>query len=134
MQPHHGSRKSVLFLTALAAIALTLTTYPFTSYASGGSSGGTGGGATTKVDSIKVSKCYYQTGSGQMLIKAASSDTSAHLYAYTPAGTYLGEVQNGGGSRYGETVMGNIGVDPVSVIIQSRSGGSIEVPTTPFQI
>ena len=69
-----------------------------------------------------------------MLIKASNSDTSAHLYAYRPDGTYLGEVQNGGGSRYGGTVMPYQGTDPVYVTIISSSGGSITVPTTPFQI
>ena len=119
-------------MTALAAIAIFAASVPLASFASGGSGGGSG--TTIKVDSIKVSKCFYQEGSGQMLIKASSSDASAHLYAYTPAGTYLGEVQNGGGSRYGGTVMGYVGVNPVSVIIMSSSGGSIEVPTTPFQL
>lgn len=132
MQHHHGSKTSALFLTALVAISLAIATHPLTSYASGG--GGAGGGTTAKVDTIKVSKCFYDAPTGEMLIKASSSNTSAHLYAYTPAGTYLGEVQNGGGSRYGGTVMGYVGTDPVSVIIMSSSGGSIEVPTTPFQL
>jgi len=133
MQLHPGSKSRISFLTALTALVLIATLSPLTANASGGSSGG-GGGTTIKVDSIKVSKCFYQEGSGQMLIKASSSDASAHLYAYTPAGTYLGEVQNGGGSRYGGTVMGYVGVNPITVIIMSSSGGSIEVPTTPFQL
>ena len=69
-----------------------------------------------------------------MLIKGASSDSSAHLYAYRPDGTYIGEVQNGGGGRYGGTVMPWHPYDPIYVTIISTSGGSITVPTTPFQI
>ena len=97
-------------------------------------SGGSGGGGGIKVDSIKVSKCYYDAPTGEMLIKASSSDPTAHLYAYTPFGTYLGEVQNGGGSRYGGTVMGYVGSDPVEVTIVSSAGGTVTVPTTPFVI
>lgn len=41
---------------------------------------------------------------------------------------------SGGGGRYGGTVMGSVGTDPISVIIISSSGGSIEVLTTPLQI
>jgi hypothetical protein len=114
-------------------MALTLILLPSAARASGGSTSG-GGGGGTKTDSIKVSKCFYDAPTGEMLIKASSSDTSAHLYAYTPDGTYLGEVQNGGGSRYGGTVMGYVGADPVYVTIISSSGGLITVPTTPFQI
>ena len=69
-----------------------------------------------------------------MLIKAASSDPTARLYAVLPNGDYLGEVQNGGGSRYGGTVMGYIPYDPGTMTIKSSSGGIITVPTTPFQI
>ena len=67
------------------------------------------------------------------LLQAVSSDSNAHIYAYLPDGTFLGEVQNGGGSRYGGTVMGFVGIDPVYIAIVSTSGGSIVVPTTPFQ-
>ena len=87
-----------------------------------------GGGET-----IKVSKCYYDIPTGQMLIKASSTVTLAHLYAYRPDGTYQGEVQNGGGSRYGGTVMGWIPYDPGTMTIVSSAGASIVVPTTPFQ-
>jgi hypothetical protein len=48
---------------------------------------------------------------------------------------------SGGGSgsvdtikRYGGTVMGYVGSDPGQVTINSNSGGTITVPTTPFQI
>ena len=119
--------------SVLMVLLVTFTFIPAVTFASGGSTGGGGGGSTVKVDTIKVSKCYYNTG-GEMLIKASSSDPTARLFAYTPFGTYLGEVQNGGGSRYGGTVMGYVGADPVEVTIVSSSGGSTTVPTTPFQI
>jgi hypothetical protein len=99
----------------------------------GGTSGG--GGGTVKVDDIKVSKCYTNataTSYGQLLIKAASSDPAAHLYAYRPDGTFQGEVQNGGGSRYGGTVMGYLPYDPGYMVIRSSSGGVVNAPTTPF--
>ena len=93
-----------------------------------------GVGIKTNVDSIKVTKCYYDVDSGQMLIKASSSDVTAHLYVYLPDRTYKGEVQNGGGNRYGGTPLGYIPhKDPGTIIIVSSSGGSISVPTTPFQ-
>lgn len=92
---------------------------------------------TPAVDTIKVTKCYTNataTSGGEMLIKASSSDPTARLFAYRPDGTLIGEVQNGGGSRYGGTVMPYQPYDPLTVTIRSSSGGSIEVPTTPFQI
>lgn len=88
------------------------------------------------IDSIKVSKCYTNattTSGGQMLIKASSSDPTATLMAYRPDGSLIGWVQNGGGSRYGGTVMPYQPYDPVTVTIRSSSGGSTTVPTTPFQ-
>jgi hypothetical protein len=124
------TRSSLLPLTALAFLGLCLT--PHTSFARSGS----GGGGSTTVDTIKVSKCYTNATAssfGEMLIKAASSNTSAHLYAYRPDGTFQGEVQNGGGSRYGGTVMGYVPYDPGHMIIISSAGGSIDAPTTPFQ-
>lgn len=124
---------SVLAVMAALLTAFSISLAPVPAQASGGSSG-SGGGSTVKVDTIKVSKCYYDAPSGEMLIKAASSDVTAHLYAYRPDGTYQGEVQNGGGSRYGGTVMGWIPYDPGYMVILSSSGGSIIVPTTPFQI
>jgi hypothetical protein len=121
-------------LTALVvALGIQLVNQPLTGFASGSSGGGgTTSGGGSNVDTIKVSKCYYDAPTGQMLIKAASSDTSAHLYAYRPDGTYQGEVQNGGGSRYGGTVMGYIPYDPQYMVIVSSSGGSLTAPTTPF--
>ena len=113
-------------LIALIALLVALSINMSSSLASGG-------GSSVKVDSLKVSKCFYDTLTGEMLIKASSSDVTAHLYAYRPDGTYQGEVQNGGDSRYGGTVMGYIPSDPGTMTIVSSSGGSIVVPTTPFQ-
>ncbi len=131
------TRASLLLTSCLVfAIAVVVAAVPSSSFASGGSGGGGGGGgggSTVKVDSIKVSKCYYDAPTGEMLIKASSSDPTARLYAVLPSGALLGEVQNGGVSRYGGTVMGYVPSDPVHIAIFSSSGGSIIVPTTPFQ-
>jgi hypothetical protein len=124
-------RSSLLTAMATLLVAFTFGLVPASMSASGGSGSG-GGGATVKVDSIKVSKCYCN--GSEMLIKASSSDPTARLFAYRPDGTYQGEVQNGGGSRYGGTVMGFVPFDPGYMVIISSSGGSITVPTTPFQI
>lgn len=123
---------SLLTIIATLFVALTISLAPCTTFASGGSGSASGGGSV-KVDSIKVSKCFCNAG-GEMLIKASSSDAAAHLYAYRPDGTLIGEVQNGGGSRYGGTVMPYQSYDPINVTIVSSSGGSVTVPTTPFQI
>ena len=128
-------------LTTAAVTASIALTGAATASASGGSTAGGGGGTATtqtpKVDSIKVTKAYTNatpdTG-GEMLIKASSSDTSARLFAYRADGNYIGEVQNGGGSRYGGTVMPYQFTYSATITIQSSSGGSITVPTTPFQI
>ncbi len=116
---------------AVAFLALIIGCVAIPAFASGGS--GSGGGGGVKVDSIKVSKCFINSG-GEMLIKAASSDPTARLFACRPDGSLIGEVQNGGGSRYGGTVMPYQSYDPVYVVIVSSSGGSITVPTTPFQL
>ena len=89
------------------------------------------------IDSIKVGKAYTNAdivGGGEMLIKASSSDTTARLFVYRPDGTFIGEAQNGGGSRYGGTVMPYQSYDSGYVTIRSSSGGSVTVPTTPFQL
>jgi hypothetical protein len=119
---------NAILMTLILGLSIGMISQPFSVSASGGSGGG------SSVDSIKVSKCYYDAPTGQMLIKASSSDVTAHLYAYRPDGTFQGEVQNGGGSRYGGTVMGYIPYDPGTMTIKSSSGGIITVPTTPFQI
>ena len=49
-----------------------------------------------------------------------------------PDGTYLGEVQNGGGGRYGRTVFLSMYV-PASITIKSSAGGSVTAPCVPFQ-
>ncbi|MBI3881304.1 MAG: hypothetical protein HY301_14730 [Verrucomicrobia bacterium] len=114
--------------TALVVLVAALFALNFVAPAH--ASGGSGSGGGTSVDTIKVSKCYCN--GVQMLIKASSSDPTAHLYAFRPDGTYQGEVQNGGGSRYGGTVMGFVPYDPGYMIIVSSSGGSVVAPTTPF--
>lgn len=129
---------AVLLLVLGASACSDLATSPSAdaakpALASGAGGGGAGGGGTVKVDQIKVSKCFWNS-AGEMLIKASSSDPSARLFAYKPDGTLIGEVQNGGGSRYGGTVMPYTAIDPVNVTIRSSAGGSTTVPTTPFQI
>ena len=118
-------------LTAMTAVfmALAICATPVSVKASGG-----GGGTTAKVDTIKVSNCFYMPGATGMLVKAASSDVTARLFAYLPDGTYLGELQNGGGSRYGGTVLIAPSYDPGYVVVVSSSGGTTSAPTTPFQI
>ena len=89
------------------------------------------------LDTIKVTKAYTNAtpdSGGEMLIKASSSDTTARLFAYRPDGVLICEVQNGGGSRYGGTVMPWQFVYSPSITIVSTSGGTITVPTTPFQV
>src|ERR1043166_3613341 len=95
-----------------------------------GSGGSSGGGTTSTVDTIKVNKCYYDDVGAyvELLLNAVSSNSSAHLYAYLPDGTYLGEVQNGGGGRYGGTVFVAFYV-PDSITIKSSAGGSIIAAT-----
>ena len=132
MKPNKTNGASLLNTWLALLAAFTLGLLPSLSLASGGSGFGGGGGGS--VDTIKVSKCYYDAPSGQMLIQAGSSDSTARLVAYRPDGTYIGEVQNGGGSRYGGTVMPWQPSNPIYVTIKSSSGGSITVPTTPFQI
>ena len=137
----HNKANNRSFPTVCLAIlvALTIGLMPGLASASGGSGSGGGsggsGGTTTKVDTIKVSKCYYfDTGSYvELLINAGSSDSTAHLYAFLPSGAYLGEVQNGGGGRYGGTVFVTLGI-PTEIGIISSSGGSIIVPCVPGQL
>ena len=102
---------------------------------------GTAGSGTpqtnrSSVDVIEVTKCYTNakaSSGGQLLIKARSSDPAARLLAYRPDGALIGEVQNGGGNRYGGTVIAYQPHDPVTVTIRSSAGGTTTVPTTPFQ-
>lgn len=93
-------------------------------------SGGGGGGG--KGDTIKVSKAMYAASNHTLLVKASSSDANARLMLYLPSGQYVRDVQNGGGSRYGGTVIFMM-TDPGHIVIRSSSGGSITVATTPYQ-
>jgi hypothetical protein len=127
-------------LTTLALTTSLALTGATTAYASGSGGGGGGGGGgsvqSTSVDTITVTKAYTNAtpdSGGEMLIKASSSDSSARLSAYRPDGTYIGAVQNGGGGRYGGTVMPYQFTYSATVTIRSSSGGSITVPTTPFR-
>jgi hypothetical protein len=126
-------------LAVATSLALTGTATAYASGSGGGGGGGGGGGTaqSPSVDTITVTKAYTNatpdTG-GEMLIKASSSDSSARLSAYRADGTYIGAVQNGGGGRYGGTVMPYQFTYSASVTIRSSSGGSITVPTTPFQV
>jgi len=131
MNCHEMNRRSLLTALLTLLVGFTLAMVPCRSSASGGSGSGGGG---RRVDTIQVSKCYYDPPTGAMLIKASSSDSTARLSAYLPSGAYLGDVQNGGGGRYGGTVMPYVPVDPGSVTIRSSSGGTVTAPTTPFQI
>jgi hypothetical protein len=103
----------------------------------GGGAGGAAGGGGTQVDKIRISKCWTNataTGGGELLIKASSSDPTAVLTAYRKDGSKIGEVQNGGGSKYGGTVMPYQPSDPVACVIKSSSGGRRSVPSAPFQV
>ena len=129
-----GKLMTALVILGLGISLINVSTPVAASGGSGGASGG-GGGGTTGVDSLKVSKCFFfDMGSYiELLINASSSNTSAHLYAYLPDGTYLGEVQNGGGGRYGGTVFVTLYI-PASITIISSAGGSITVPCVQGQI
>lgn len=124
------------YLVVLAAVGVVVAVLAGQAAASGGGGTGAGGGSVqVKVDTIKVTKAFTNataTTGGQMLIKAASSDPAATLLAYRPDGSLIGAVQNGGGSRYGGTVMPYQPYDPVWITIRSSSGGSVTVPTGPF--
>lgn len=90
--------------------------------------GGGGGGTET----IKVSKCYYIQ-NGYVLVKASSTNTSAHIYLYLPNGQFLGETQNGGGQRYGGSSH-YVGYDPGYITFVSSAGARLDAPTAPFQL
>jgi hypothetical protein len=69
----------------------------------------------------------------ELLINAGSSNSSALLSAYLPDGTYLGQVQNGGGGRYGGTVFVKMYI-PATITLISSAGGSITVPCVQGQL
>ena len=124
---------NALLITTLVATGIGMVSLPTSAFASGRSGGG-GGGGTLAVDTIKVSKAFYAVTPPyvELLINANSSDPTAHLYAYLPNGQLLGEVQNGGGGRYGGTVFVTMSI-PETITILSTSGGARTVLTAPFQ-
>gem|GEM_PF-6997970 len=87
-------------------------------------------------DVVQIQKCWTNatsSRSGPMLIKARSSDPRARLFAFLPDGTFLAELQNGGGNKYGGNVINNTPTDPGSCVVRSSAGGSATAPTAPFQ-
>jgi len=87
------------------------------------------------VDVVRVEKCWTTATpghGGELLVKASSSDRSAHLLVYRADGSLIGEVQNGGGGRYGGSVMPYQRSDPGSCVVRSSSGGTSAAPTGPF--
>lgn len=101
----------------------------------GGSGVARGSGGGVRSDTVRVNKCeYFVTGSYvELLVNANSTDTSAHLSVYLPSGAYLGEVQNGGGGRYGGTVFLTPFV-PATLTVVSSSGGQNTAPCVPLQL
>jgi len=88
------------------------------------------------VDVVRVEKCWTTAthgNGGQLLVKASSSDPEAHLLVYGADGALIGEVQNGGGGRYGGSVMPYQRSDPGKCVVRSSSGGTSTAPTGPFQ-
>ena len=89
------------------------------------------------VDVVSIEKCWSTATpahGGQVLVKASSSDPTARLLVYSSDGTLLGEAQNGGGGRYGGSVMAFQRSDPRRCIVRSSAGGSASAPTGPFQL
>ncbi len=87
-------------------------------------------------DVVQIEKCWTNATAsvgGPMLIKARSSDARARLFAFLPDGTFLAELQNGGGNKYGGNVINNTPTNPGSCVVRSSSGGSATAPTAPFQ-
>jgi hypothetical protein len=118
---------------AVAFVGAVILSSTSTSALARSTSGGGGGGNT---ETIKIDKCFFQLMSPgstycQMLIKAGSTNGNAHLYAYNQAGSYIGEVQNGSGGRYGGTVFIQPTV-PTLVTIVSSTGASASTVPGPF--
>ncbi|MEO3937844.1 hypothetical protein V3N99_13955 [Dermatophilaceae bacterium Soc4.6] len=87
-------------------------------------------------DVVRIEKCWTTatpTRGGQLLVKASSSDPAAHLLVYAGDGSLIGEVQNGGGGRYGGSVMPYQRSDPGRCVVRSSSGGTSTAPTGAFQ-
>lgn len=122
--------------TSAPTVAPVETTVPATTAPQGGGGGGHGGGGNG-AEVITISKCFTNAtahGFGAMLIKAASSNPAAQLSAHRSDGSLIGEVQNGGGSRYGGTVMEIQPYDPGTVTITSSTGASATCQTGPFPV
>lgn len=122
--------------TSAPTVAPVETTVPATTAPQGGGGGGHGGGGNG-AEVITISKCFTNAtahGFGAMLIKAASSNPAAQLSAYRSDSSLIGEVQNGGGSRYGGTVMEIQQYDPGTVTIKSSTGASATCQTGPFPV
>ena len=124
--------RTVAKLILVLALGTSLLELATPVRASGGS--GSAGGSNSATDTIKVIKCEYAVTQAyvELLISASSSNSNAHLYAYLPDGTYLGEVQNGGGGRYGGTVFVTLYV-PSSITLISSAGGIVIAPCVPYQ-
>jgi hypothetical protein len=82
-------------------------------------------------DTIRISKQFYVANNKTLLISAVSNNAKAHLYLYRSSGSFLGEVQNGAGGKYGGSVF-FAGPDPVSLTIVSSAGGKVTFRTTPY--
>ena len=87
--------------------------------------------ASTSTDGIVR---IWNTSSRKLIRKLPSGNRRGLCVAYSPDGALIGEVQNGGGSRYGGTVIAYRAVNPLSVTIRSSAGGVVTVPTTPFVV
>ncbi len=90
----------------------------------------------SRPDVVQIEKCWTNATSsvgGPMLIKARSSDARARLFAFRPDGTFLAELQNGGGNKYGGNVINNTPSNPGSCVVRSSAGGTATAPTAPFQ-
>ncbi|WP_295694741.1 hypothetical protein [Lapillicoccus sp.] len=89
-----------------------------------------------QVDVVRIEKCWTtatQSHGGQLLVKASSSDPAAHLLVYRSDGSLVGEARNGGGGRYGGSVMAYQRSDPGRCIVRSSAGGTSSAPSGPFQ-
>ena len=112
-------------IVAIALLAATvLTTSTTQAFACGGGN----------TETIKISKCFINPIGGtycQLLIKASSTNGSAHLYAFSETGSYIGEVQNGSGGRYGGSVFIH-STCPALITVISDTGASASAVPTPF--
>ena len=124
----YASRMRIVRTLVVAVVALALLAPVSRAFASGGSG---------KVETVTVTKAYTNataTSGGELLIKASSTNTSAILTAYRPDGSVIGFVVNGGGGKYGGTVMAYQSYDPIAITVRSSTGASVTVPTTAFGV